>query len=154
MSEIKPLPERTELLLRIGRRGLMVVLVMFVLCGATVVAHAVRPGSLLADWPSRVPWLIPVAIVLAAVALNAPLGKRPWRADGAEEQAILEDEFRQANLSRAQRITLIALLVAQLPIALVLMQFGGEFSLMAMAVLNIALGMATLIASFLVLDRE
>lgn len=146
---------RAELLLVMSRRGLFVVLAMVLLAGATVIAHAVRPGMLLADWPSKAPWLIPVAIVFIVVLFNAPFGKRPWRAGGVEERAILEDEFRQVNLARAQRVALFVILIAQVPLGLLLSTTTPtESALMAMAVSSITLGMAVLIASFLYFDRD
>lgn len=154
MSQQEHLTDRTELLLRASRRGLWVVLGMVLLAGATVIAHEVRPGTILADWPSKAPWFIPVAGVFLVVLLNAPLRKHRWRAGAPEEQAILEDEFRQANLARAQRFALIVVLVAQVPLGLLFLDLTTEAAVMAMAVSSITLGMTALLAAFLYFDRE
>ncbi|MBI2213131.1 MAG: hypothetical protein HYU52_05740 [Acidobacteria bacterium] len=153
-TEPKLSPERIELLLRLSRRGLMVVLAMLVIAGSTILAHLIRPGTPLADWPSRLPWLIPLSIVFMVAIIIAPGGKLRWRGDGPEELAILQDELRLANLARAQRFALFAVLLSQIPLALLLSGLPSASAVMAMAVSSVTLGVVTLIASFLVLDTE
>src|SRR5512142_2701031 len=103
---------RAELLLRVSRRSLFVVLALVLLIAATLIAHVVRPGSLLADWASPAPWLFPFVVFGIFLILNAPL-RRPFRPDDPEVKAMLNDEFRQTNLARAQRVALGVVLVAQ-----------------------------------------
>ena len=119
---------------------------------ATLVAHVLRPGTLLADWPSKVPWLFPIAVAGVFLLLNR--GKRPLRPDHPDVRAMPGDEFRQANLARAQRLALIVVLVAQVPLGLLLSGPSAAAAVMAMALTTITLGMVTMIASFLFFDRE
>src|SRR5437868_6112369 len=97
MTSTNP-PDRAELLLRGSRRSLTVVLALVLLIAATVIAHVLRPGSLLADWASRMPWLLPVAIAGLFVFFIARL-PRPLRRDHPDVKMMLNDEFRQANLA-------------------------------------------------------
>lgn len=149
-------PERVERALRMSRRALVVVLLAVLIAAATLIAHALRPGSFLSDWPSKAPWLIPVAIVLF-VGIQA--GTRRGYTSAAEAKdvmaTVLEDEFRQANLSRAQRFALVVVLLAQIPLeALSLSGLTTAAAVTVMAVTTVTLGMAALIVSFLVFDRE
>jgi drug/metabolite transporter (DMT)-like permease len=150
----EPRADRAELVLRTSRRALVVVLAAVLLVAATLIAHALRPGSLLADWSSKVPWLFPVAMVAVFVILNAPLLRRQLRPDSPEMRAMLEDEFRHANLARAQRLALIVVLVAQVPLAILVSGLATEPAVTVMAVASVTLAMTTLIASFLFFDRE
>ncbi len=148
--------DRVERSLRTSRRALIVVLIGVLIAAVTLIAHALRPGSFLSDWPSKAPWLIPVAIVVF-VAISALT--RRGRASAAEAknvmQTVLEDEFRQANLSRAQRFALVVVLLAQIPLAaLSLSGLTTAAAVTVMAVTTVTLGMAALIVSFLIFDRD
>ena len=144
--------DRTELLLRIRRRSLVVLLALILLVAATLIAHAVRPGSLLADWASRMPWLLPVAIGAMFVMFIAPL-RRPFRPDDPEVEAVVNDEFRHANVARAQRAALAAVLVAQVPLALFLSGLSAVAAVTVMSVGTITIASATFIVAFLLADR-
>lgn len=150
--------ERVERSLRVSRRGLVVVLIFVLIGAATLIAHALRPGSLLSDWPSKAPWAIPVVGAFVFGAVNAVLAHR-GRVSAAEAkkvmQTVLEDEFRQANLARAQRVALMVVLLAQIPLAaLSLSRLTTASAVTVMAVTTATLGIASLIVSFLVFDRE
>ncbi len=152
MTSREPEPTRAELLLRTSRWALMIVLSLVLLIAATLIAHAVRPGTLLADWAGRAPWLLPVGMVIVFTGLNLPLGRR-LRADDPEVRIMLQDEFRQMNLARAQRLALIVVLVAQVPLGIVLSGLTSSAALTVMAISTITLAMATLITAFLIFDR-
>lgn len=148
--------DRVERSLRTNRRALIVVLIGWLIAAVTLIAHALRPGSLLSDWPSKAPWLIPVAIVLY-VAVNAVTRRGSASAAEAKNvvEAVLEDEYRQANLARAQRVAFLAVLLAQIPLAaLSLSSLTMQAAVTVMAVSTVTLGMTALIVSFLVFDRE
>jgi hypothetical protein len=149
--------ERVERSLRTSRRALIMVLIGVLIAAATLIGHALRPGSLLSDWPSKAPWLIPVGI--AVVAGMSRLVAYRGRASAAEAknaiETVLGDEFRQANLSRAQRFALGVVLIAQIPLAaLSLSGLTTAAAVTVMAVTTVTLGIAALIVSFLVFDRE
>jgi hypothetical protein len=144
--------ERAELLLRTSRRALLVVLGLVLFVAATLIAHVIRPGSLLADWASRMGWLFPFVVVGVYLLLNLPR-QRPFRADDPEVKTMLKDEFRQVNLARAQRIALIVVLVAQMPLAFFLSGLTAAGAVTVMGVATVAIAIATLIISFLYFDR-
>ena len=150
-------PDRIEQVLRFSRRGLIAALAILLISAATIVGHALRPGSLLSDWPSKAPWLIPVAF--AAIFAMSVLATRGRNASPEEAKAVLktvvEDEFRQANFARAQRVALAVVIAAQAPLtALALSRLSTAAAVTVMAVTTATLGVATLIISFLVFDRE
>ncbi len=139
-----------ELLVRSSRRALITVLAMLLIAGATLLAHAIRPGSLLADWPSRAPWLIPVTIVIFAAIAGSSR-----RRTGEAITTVLGDELRQASLGRAQRLALIVTLAAQVPLTLLALTSTPTWSAVTiMAVTTVLAAMTTLIVSFLWFDRE
>jgi Na+/H+ antiporter NhaC len=144
--------DRTELFLRISRRSLVALLVLVLFFAATLIAHVVRPGSLLADWASRMPWLLPVAIVAVFAMFIAPL-RRSFRANDPAVEAVVNDEFRQANLARAQRVALVVVLVAQIPLAIFLSGLSAAAAVTVMGVATITIALATFIIAFLFADR-
>jgi hypothetical protein len=79
---------------------------------------------------------------------------RTWDPKGLEMKKIQQDEFRQMNLSRAQRASLITVLVLQIPLGLLFAHLPGMRAVMAMGAATITLAMALLIALFLFFDRE
>ena len=144
----------TDLLLRASRRALFIVLLMILALGATVLGRALWPDSALATWPVRLPWLLPVLIVLTGVAGRLLMRGRAWDPKGLEMKKIQQDEFRQMNLSRAQRAALISVLVLQIPLGLLFAHLPAMRAVMAMGVTTVTLGMATLIMLFLFFDRD
>lgn len=144
--------DRTELLLRTSRRSLIVVLALIFLIAATLIAHVLRPGSLMADWASRMPWLLPLAIAGIFVFFTARL--RPFRPDDPAVKTMLNDEFRQANLARAQRAALGAVLAAQIPLAILASGLTVTAAVTIMAVGTGTVGMTALITFFLYFDRD
>jgi len=144
-------PDRIELLLRASRRSLFVLLALILLIAATIIAHVLRPGSLLADWSARAPWLLPVAIVAIFGIVVAPMRRR---LGDAEMKTLRDDEFRQANLGRAQRVALIAALVAQIPLAVLASGLTAAAAVTIMGVATVTVATATLITSFLYFERD
>ena len=145
-----------ERFLHTSRRGLLVSLAGVLIAAATLIAHALRTGSLLSDWPSRAPWLIPVVIVLfGATSVLAHRGHASAAEAKNVMKTVLEDEFRQANFARAQRIALAVVLLAQIPLAaLSLSGLTTAAAVTVMTVTTATLGIASLIVSFLLFDRE
>ena len=143
--------DRTELLLRASRRSLFVLLALILIISATIIAHVLRPGSLLADWASRAPWLLPLAIVAIFATVVAPLRRRSGDADF---KMLRDDEFRQANLARAQRAALVATVVAQIPLAISVAGLTTTAAVTTMGVGTVTVAMATLITSFLYFERD
>lgn len=146
--------DRVEMLLRVNRRALGVVLLLIVFLGGTAMAMALWPDTWLGEWPLRFPLLFPIAVVMAFFCLRFFGGGRDFRADAAEVKVVLNDDFRQANLARAQRIALVLILIAQVPLGLLFMRVQTTRAVIGMGGTTIALGVSAVILLFLFFDRE
>lgn len=146
-----PVESRSEKYLRFSRRSMTVFLLLVVAIGGTCVAMAFRPVS--PEWPRAMPALWIVAVVVAA-GLQRTLGGERWDPGSPEARAIAADEWRRRNMDRAQRVAFSVVLGAQLPLGLVLASLPTLRALMAMAFATITIGLATLLALFLYLDRD
>jgi hypothetical protein len=142
---------KTEAVSRIARRNLYIVLFMVLVLGGTLLSGVLWPESAFSQWPSRAPWLIPMGIIFLAGATG--VGVR-WRPDSPDVQAVLTDEWRQQNLSRAIRIAFVLVLAAQVPQALLFSDLPPLRAAMGMAVMTITVALATLITLFLLFDRD
>ena len=146
--------DRVEMLLRVNRRALAVLLLLIVFLGATAVAMASWPDTWLGQWPLRFPLLFPIAVLLAFFCLRFFGGGRNFRPDAAEVKVVLNDDFRRANLLRAQRIALVLILSAQVPLGLLFMRVPTTRAVIGMGGTTIALGVSAVILLFLFFDRE
>jgi hypothetical protein len=145
---------RVEMFLRTSRRALGVVLLLVFFLEATVIAMAFWPATWLAEWPMRFPLAFPILVWLAFMALRLTRDGRELRANAPEAKVVLNDEFRQANLLRAQRWAFILVLIAQLPLGLLFMRVPVARAVLGMGGTTIALGMSAVILLFLFFDRE
>jgi hypothetical protein len=143
----------TEIVLKASRRGLVLVLMIIMVLGVTLLAAAISPESSISKWPMRAPWLLPVAIVIAVAAQRSWMGGRTWNPKAPEVEAVMNDEFRRMNMDRARSISLVVTLIAQVPMALAIITVHSAHAALAMAGATITLAMATLIITFLFLDR-
>lgn len=151
----EPTVDRSDLFLRFTRQNMIVLLVLVVLLGASGLSLMLAPTHAVWLSAARVS-LITVGIVIA-VAVAMSLRRARWAPDAPEVRAVMQDEFRRTNMARASRVTLIVVLVAQWPLAMVLgslTHLGPPRGAMAMAASTIILGLATLITVFLFFDRE
>ena len=146
--------DRVELLMRTSRRALAVLLLFTVFLGATVIAIALWPDTWLGEWPLRFPLLFPIAVLLAFFSLHLLHGRRDLRTDAPEARVLLNDDFRRANLLRAQRVALILILIAQLPLGLLFMRVQTTRAVLGMGGTTVALGASAVILLFLFFDRE
>lgn len=149
-----PTIDRSEHLLRFSRRSMMLSLVLILAMGSLSIALAISPHGAVSRFLTSAPWLIPLAIVLWVGVMQGTLRGNRWKPDSPEVQAIMNDEWRRANMDRAMRVTFVALLVVQVPLALVLVQLPTMRAVMAMAASTITLGLALLAGLFLYFDRE
>lgn len=147
-------PNDTDFLLRASRRAMFIVLLMIIALGGTVLGRAVWPDSVLATWPVRAPWLLPVLVVIAVGVGRLLTGGRPWDPNSPEVKQIQRDEFRRMNLSRAQRAALIVVLVFQIPLGLLFAHLPAMRAVMAMGTTTIMLGLIVFIALFLFFDKD
>ena len=147
----------SELLVRFSRRSMAALLVIVPGLGAMALAMTLWPEGAASRFMAQAAWVYPIAIVFLAAALRATLRGKSWDPRSADAKAILNDELRQHSMNRSSRAALIAVLVAQLPLALLfgtLPQASVIRTALAMAEATIILGTATFIALFLFLDRE
>jgi hypothetical protein len=142
---------QTDLILRLARRNLFIVLIGLLLISATLLSNVFRPDAAFSRWPSTVPWLLPVAIV---ILFATSMGRGRLNPKSAELQAVLGDEWRQVNLMRAMRIAFFVVLIAQVPQAFLFLQLPVLRAVMGMAVATITVAMTTLITLFLIFDRD
>jgi hypothetical protein len=146
-----------EVLERFSRRSMVALLFVVAILGATALALILSPAGAVGRSAARVAWLIPIAIVIAAGATQGSLKGRRWNPASPEVTAIMQDEWRRANMDRAFRFALITVLAAQWPLGMLIGVMGGVPSVrtaMAMAAASITLGLMTLIALFLFFGRE
>jgi hypothetical protein len=149
-----PADSRAEKYLRYSHRSMVVVLLLAVATGGAVLATAVEPDGLIASWMPRISLLLPIAIVLIAGMLMATLRGDRWDPNAPEARAILEDEWRRTNMSRALRGAFVVVIAAQVPLGLWLARLPALRGTLAMATATMTLGLATLAALFLYFDRE
>ena len=147
----------SELLVRFSRRSMAALLVIVPGFGVMALAMTLWPEGPASRLMAQAAWVYPIAIVFLGAALRATLRGKSWDPRSPEAKAILNDELRQDSMNRSARAALIAVLVAQLPLALLfgtLPQASAIRTALAMAEASITLGMAIFIALFLFLDRE
>lgn len=142
----------TEIVIRLARRNLVVILLMVLIFAATLLSSVFQPAAALSTWPSKAPWLIPMVIVLFVVISAS--GPRRLRPDSPEVKVMLADEWRRECLTRAMRVAFVVVLVSQVPQAFLFVNLPPLRALMGMAVTTISLALATLIALFLFFERD
>lgn len=142
---------RSEKYLRFSRRSMVVTLLLVLAVGGVCVVMAIQ--SFAPVWSRATPALWIVAVVIIA-GLQRTLGGDRWNPRAPEARAIVEDEWRRANMDRARRAAFATVLGAQVPLGLVLASLPSLQAVMAMAAATITLGLATLIALFLYFDRD
>lgn len=145
-----------DVLQRFSRRSMVTLLFVVILLGGTALALILSPDGAIGRSATRAAYLIPVVIVVAATAVQSSLRGRRWNPSSPEVAAILQDEWRRANMDRAFRISLIVLLAAQWPLGMLvgLVDLPAVRIAMAMAAASITLGLVTLVSLFLYFDRE
>ena len=146
--------DRVEMFLRTSRRALGVVLLFIFILEATVIAAAFWPETWLGSWPMRFPLAFPILVLLAFMALRLTRDGLKLRADAPEAKVVLNDEFRRASFLRAQRLALILVLIAQVPLGLLFLRVPIARALLGMGGTTIAIGGGAVILLFLYFDRE
>lgn len=149
-----PTTDRSEILLRYSRRSMFVTLVFILAMGSLAIALAISPDGAASRFLGSAPWLIPIAIVLVVGAMQATLQGNRWTPQSPEVQAIMSDEWRRSNIDRALRVAFVAVLIVQIPLALLFTVLHAQRALFAMAASTITLGLALVAGLFLVFDRE
>lgn len=142
--------------LRFSRKSMFAMLVVVIVLGATALSLMLSPPGAVGRASNLGWWLIPV-VVAAVIAVATSVRARAWNRDSPEVKMVMEEELRRTNMLRASRFTLIAVLAIQWPMAMAfstITWLRGERMAMVMAASTITLGLITLIALFLIFDRE
>ncbi len=145
-----------EVFRRFSRQSLVSMLVVVIVLGGTALSLMLAPPGAVGRAANLVWWLIPVAIA-AFITIAIAIGRRRWNPDAPEVQMVMDEELRRANMLRASRVTLIAVLAIQWPLAIGLSTItwlNGERMAMVMSASTITLGLALLIILFLIFDRD
>jgi hypothetical protein len=142
---------QTDLMLRLFRRNLFIVLILILLISGTFLSNVFRPNAAFSRWPAAMPWLLPVAI---AMLFATTIGRRRVDPESAEVRRVLGDEWRQVNLARAMRIAFFVVLIAQVPQTFLFLELPVLRAVMGMAVATITVAMTTFITLFLFFDRD
>ena len=137
-----PAPDPTETYLRIYRRSMFLILILIAAIGAIVFSSVLWPDRGLSRWLAQTPWVIPVLSGLALAAQQGALRRHRLSPDAPEFRAIQHDEWRRKGMTRASRGALVAVLGAQVPLALLLVGLPTVRAVWGMAGLTITLGMA------------
>jgi hypothetical protein len=132
-------------------RGALAVLVLLA-AGALYLALA--DGGRWLPLLGRLARLAPLAIVVLVVVLQqrrrrlgAPESSPAW-------QGMVHDELRQHHLARASRVSLGAVLLLQVPLALLLGALVPQATLLLQASLTMLGGAIVFLGSFLAFDRD
>jgi hypothetical protein len=87
---------------------MVVILMLVIVVGTAFLATALNPDGMVARWTPRLAMSAPIGIALIAGALQWVLRGDRWNPSAPEARAVLDDEWRQLNLSRAARWALVA----------------------------------------------
>ena len=149
----KPAPT-PELLLRLQRRSLFLVLILIAGSGAFVIASSFWPDGAVANRVAQVPWLFPMIAIFSVSVQQTWMRKHHLTRDMPEYKAMMNDEWRRSALDRAWKGALFAVLIAQILLPLLFVNLPTVRALWGMAATTVTLGLATQIGLFLFFDRE
>lgn len=149
-----PTPSRTDLYQAYSHRSMILILALALLVGGLTLVVFFDPDGVVAHGLPRAAVLVPIAIALSVAGLYATLRGQRWEPSAPDGRAVLEDEWRQQSLTRALRGAFGVVLAAQAPLAVCLAGRPGPESVVAMAIVTMCLGLATLSGLFLVFDRR
>jgi hypothetical protein len=143
----------SELLVKFSRRGLWVALVLLGILGAYAVVINLFPDSAVAAMANRLASMLPIAIIIALIALRSSL--KATRIDPRTNSIniLLQDELRQHSLNRAYRNALAAVLLTQPLLALLLMWTNLPYPVVLMSSVTALIGTGTVVCSMLTYDR-
>jgi hypothetical protein len=142
--------------LRFTRRRTELRLAMAVLLGAVGLALVLTPAGAAWSAVSRAA-LVPVGGAVVVAVWLALRGRR-WVGDAPEVKLVAQDEWQRAVTARATHAALLAVLLAQYPLAwlfgLGVRDLAHPRAAFAMAFSTVTLGLAVQLGASLVLDRE
>lgn len=146
-------PERTELVIRYGRRSLALCLAWLGLLGACLGLQVFVPGGPITGMTNNLLKGLPIALPIAVAALQGSLKGKGFSTTDPDVQAVLKDEFRRANLNKAFRCAFFTVFVLQVPLGLAVWHLPTHVALSLMGGFTILLGVMALLGFFLFFDR-
>ena len=146
-------PTESELLVKFSRRGLWVALALHLILGAYAIVINVFPDSEVAALADSLARMLPIAIVIALLAMRSSLKGARTDPRGAAMKAMLNDELRQHSLNRAYRNGLAAVLLTQPLLLAFLLTWTTLHPEVLMACITALVGTGAVLCSMLVYDR-
>lgn len=152
-SDLNP----TDLYIRHSRRSMIATLIAMILIGVTLMAITLTPNG--AAWRAASLGALALVATAAILLIHVTVSRRRWSSALPEVQVAEEDEWQQNVTMRASRATMIVMLCAEWPLAILIgflapAHYGPPRVAMAMAGATITLGVVTQLAMFLYLDRD
>lgn len=146
-------PDRTELVIRYGRRSLALGLTWLGVLGTCLALQVFDPEGPFTAMSNHLLKGLPIALPIAVAALQASLKGKGFTTKDPEVRAVMEDEFRRVNLNKAFRCAFFSVFVLQVPLGLAAWNLPPHVGLAFMGGFTILLGVMALMAYFLFFDR-
>ncbi|QYF93231.1 hypothetical protein KY495_21540 [Massilia sp. PAMC28688] len=137
--------------IRFSRRGLWMALLAVTTLAACALAINLYPGA--AAMTQRLMMLMPVAIVIAVVAVGSSLRGVSASERAAGMRRLHDDELRRQSVATGCRYALVAVMLAQPLLALLLTMVTMPYPVLLMASASAFVGLAVLLGAMLLLDR-
>lgn len=145
--------ERTELVIRYGRRSLALALAWLGMMGTCLALQVFDAEGPFTGMSNNLLKGLPIALPIAVAALQASLKGKGFNSKDPDVRAVLEDEFRRANLNKAFRCAFFTVFVLQVPLGLAAWNLPSHVALYFMGGFTVLLGVMALLAFFLFFDR-
>lgn len=145
-----PTSNETEFLVHYSRRGLWVMLVLFLMLGTAAAMSLAFPGS---DAFGRLAIPLPIFIVAALAGLKSSAMRARTNPAGPAMKAVLDDELRQDSLKRAYRNGFFAVMIVQPLLAWAPSLFTLAYPAPLAACITATIGAVVVTASLLYYDR-
>lgn len=146
-------PDRTELVIRYGRRSLALCLAWLGILGACLGLQVFSPEGPITGMTNNLLKGLPIALPIFVAGLQASLKGKGLTMKDPDVRAVMEDEFRRANLNKAFRCAYFSVFILQVPLGLAAWSLPSHVGLYFMGGFTILLGVMALLAFFLFFDR-
>jgi hypothetical protein len=98
--------------------------------------------------------LCPIILTLGVLWLQLSLKGNRYSLKDPDVKAIIKDEYRRLSFDRSLRVAFLVVMVVQIPLARLLSLRPSADSLYHMATFTFFIGFISLIAAFLVFERD
>ena len=146
-------PERTELVIRYGRRSLALCLAWLGMLGTCLAVQVFDAEGPFTAMTNNLLKFLPIGLPMAVAALQASLKGKRFTTHDPDVRAVLQDEFRRANLNKAFRCAFFTVFILQVPLGLAVWNHPTHVALYFMGGFTVLLGVMALMAFFLYFDR-